>query len=436
MPRSLDAVEAAMSNSTKIRGDRWFAWFSANAQQWLLKHRVHSGKWEMHRVPREVQERNDADRYCRIYVKAKREKPAPRRSSSNGAISDDMTFRQLGDLWTTGRLASMFPRYVRQKKSADDDESRLRLYVYDHIGDTPIRDFAPPKGLELAERVMASLPGPSELSNATARHVAQTVHRVLGLAVYPLRILEVHPLPRGFMPRPANDKAKSYIYPDENAKLMCCKRVPLVERLFYGFLTREGARVGEIRALQLYELDLQHGWGHLDETKNGRPKDWPLSPGTLEALKRYRDRFMRFKEGAAHVFARGDGTLLDPYEIAENLRRYLRLARVERPQLYLKNRHRLQLRAHDLRASFVTVALANGRTESWVADRTGHLSSQMINRYKRWARGHAEQNLGDWVPLHEAIPELSDDNGVSAQHDDSDDADAEEDDASGAPESD
>jgi hypothetical protein len=56
-------------------------------------------------------------------------------------------------------------------------------------------------------------------------------------------------------------------------------------------------------------------------------------------------------------------------------------------------------------ASFV--ALANGKTESWVADRTGHMSSQMINRYKRWARGHQEQSLGDWVPLHLAIPELA-----------------------------
>jgi hypothetical protein len=60
-----------------------------------------------------------------------------------------------------------------------------------------------------------------------------------------------------------------------------------------------------------------------------------------------------------------------------------------------------------------TVALTNGKTESWVADRTGPLSSQMINRYKRWARGHQDRNLGDWVPLHLAIPELADSVGRS-----------------------
>jgi integrase len=311
-------------------------------------------------------------------------------------------------MWTSGKLATQFPRYIKMKKSADDDESRLRRYVYDHIGDVQIRDFAPPQGLELAERVMAALPPPSELSQASARHVAQTIHRVLGLAVYPLRILSLQPLPKGFLPRPANDKAKTYVYPDEDATLMRCCDVPLVERLFFGLLAREGARVGEVRGVQLYELDLEHGWGHLDETKNGRPKDWPLQPGTLEALKRYRDRFMPSRGPRAFVFAQADGTLLDPFTLAENLRDRIRRAGIARPQLYLRNENRLALRVHDLRASFVTVALANGKTESWVADRTGHLSSQMINRYKRWARGHQEQSLGDWVPLHVAIPELAD----------------------------
>jgi hypothetical protein len=49
------------------------------------------------------------------------------------------------------------------------------------------------------------------------------------------------------------------------------------------------------------------------------------------------------------------------------------------------------------------VALANGRSEAWVADRTGHRSSQMIARYKRTARTAAELSLGDWAPLDVAL---------------------------------
>jgi integrase len=63
----------------------------------------------------------------------------------------------------------------------------------------------------------------------------------------------------------------------------------------------------------------------------------------------------------------------------------------------------MALRAHDLRASFVTIALANGKTETWVADRTGHRSSQMIARYRRQARTAAELGLGAWTPLDAAI---------------------------------
>jgi len=76
---------------------------------------------------------------------------------------------------------------------------------------------------------------------------------------------------------------------------------------------------------------------------------------------------------------------------------------------------RQQIRAHDLRASFVTVALANGRSETWVADRTGHTSSVMLNRYRRLARSFQELSVGDFIPLDRAIPELSIGPGLATQ---------------------
>ena len=80
---------------------------------------------------------------------------------------------------------------------------------------------------------------------------------------------------------------------------------------------------------------------------------------------------------------------------------------MKRSQLFLSNQNRIMLRAHDFRASFVTVSLAQGRSEAWVMDRTGHMSSQMLQKYRRLVRGHQEQNLGTFVPLSDAIPELS-----------------------------
>ena len=93
----------------------------------------------------------------------------------------------------------------------------------------------------------------------------------------------------------------------------------------------------------------------------------------------------------------------DPLSLAEVLRARLVEAKVDRPELHTRNAHRIALQLHDLRASFVTVALANGRSESWVSDRAGHRSSQMLAKYKRSARTADELKLGDWTPLDVAL---------------------------------
>jgi hypothetical protein len=77
-----------------------------------------------------------------------------------------------------------------------------------------------------------------------------------------------------------------------------------------------------------------------------------------------------------------------------------------RPQLFERSDKRIPIRAHDLRATFVTVNLALGKNEAWITDRTGHQSSEMIYTYKRAARMHQELALGEFTPLHQAIPEL------------------------------
>jgi len=72
--------------------------------------------------------------------------------------------------------------------------------------------------------------------------------------------------------------------------------------------------------------------------------------------------------------------------MAGTLRDDLKAAGVTRSELFEHNEHRRQLRAHDLRGSFVTVALANGKSETWVTDRTGHTTSGQLMNYRRAAR--------------------------------------------------
>lgn len=99
-----------------------------------------------------------------------------------------------------------------------------------------------------------------------------------------------------------------------------------------------------------------------------------------------------------------DGVPLSVEHLAEQIRNDLRRVGISRTQLYEGCETRQRFRAHDLRATFVTIALATGKTETSVSDRTGHDGHSMIERYRRKAR---TWNLGELGRLSELIPELA-----------------------------
>src|SRR5204862_7470897 len=142
-------------------------------------------------------------------------------------------------------------------------------------------------------------------------------------------------------------------------------------RLLYGFLAREGLRMGEAMGLTWKDLDLVRGVITLDKNKTDDARAWALNPGVVRALTAWKERSTH-----AFVFADADG-ILDIDGIAERLRGDLKSAGQDRAELHEKGENRGRFRVHDLRGTFVTLSLANGRSETWVADRTGHTSSQM-----------------------------------------------------------
>lgn len=319
--------------------------------------------------------------------------------SSDSALDQGPTFKEFAGRWTSGELHDQYPDYVKVKRSVSDDIYRLNAHVYDVVGDVPLREFT----ARHAELVMRSLP--PDLAPASRRHVAQLISRVLRLAAYPAGILERSPIPLGFLPRPAGLKADAFLYPSEDRALLAHVGIPLVHRLFYGFLDREGPRTSEAGLLTWGDVDLERGTVTLDENKTDDPRAWVLGTDVARALRRWKELTAPNAAASSFVFAyRGEHVGVE--HLADTLRGHL--ARVEgiRPKLLENGPNRRRLRAHDLRATFVTLALATGKTETWVADRTGHKSSNMINRYRRAARTVAELNLGWLAPLDEAIPEL------------------------------
>lgn len=321
--------------------------------------------------------------------------------------SKKMTFREVGEAWTSGAIHRSFPDHVPIKATASDDGWRLEKHVYPHVEGVPIVTFT----LDHAQEVLRNLS--AKLAPASRRHVAQLMARILKLAAYPCRIITRSPLPPGFLPRLRGEKALEYLYPDEDAKLLACTEIPLVFRMAYGLLAREGMRTGELVRLTIGDFDLVRGAVKLDENKTDDPRAWALDPGVARALSLYREHF---RAGAAEDAPMLEGPIKRPTEgyryleadrLAGPLRRHLKQAKIDRPALFERSATRRPIRAHDLRATFVTLSLANGRTEAWIADRTGHKSSVMINRYRRAARKVDELGLGQLKPLDEAVPELA-----------------------------
>jgi hypothetical protein len=143
---------------------------------------------------------------------------------------------------------------------------------------------------------------------------------------------------------------------------------------------------------------LEVGIIHSDENKTKDPRAWTLSSDLVEALKRWKQLLGKVATPHRVVLLDARGTTVDAFEAARMLCDGLKTAGVDRHQLFESNEHRIALRAHDLRASFVTVNLSLEKTEAWITDRTGHKSSAMIYRYKRAARNHARLEPGRFRP--------------------------------------
>jgi integrase len=321
---------------------------------------------------------------------------------------DRVTFQEIGERWTSGELASTYPDHVKEKGTAAADRRRLERYVYPIVKGVTAVAFT----LEHAERIMGALPPERVRTAATRRHVAQLIHRILGLAVYPLKILAANPLPKGFAPKVGPQKAKGWLYPDEDRKLLSYVDVPLCRRFLYGFLHREGLRFGEATALDLGDIDRVRGVVKLDENKTDDPRAWALGPDVVRAII----ASIALREAAAGtplpnaapLFVNEAGErIVDDANHAKRFREDLTAAGVTREELHQHDKSRQRIRLHDTRASFVTLAMASGRNEAWVQDRTGHRSSYMINRYRRAFRMAEQLDLGWFAPLDEAIPELA-----------------------------
>lgn len=349
----------------------------------------------------------------KMAARASKESPLPVREAALARTFDDMV-----RLLLAGELQRRWPQHIRALRPSTVLTYTSKLDAICKIdvphggrrvpfGSIPLAEI----GRDQADAVLASM---TERGQSSGLQAGRILHRVMRLAVEPCRLIERFPFEKGWLPMQPTRPAFSYLFPAEEKLLMQCPLLPLEERLYFGFLAREGMRSEEAASLRWGHLDLLSGDVRLDFNKTDAPRTWMLGEDVAEALRHWRE----LCEKTSRPVGPQDLVFVLRHEAkdrSDRLRQALRLAGVTRSVLFERNARRRPLRLHDLRGTFVTLAMALGRTEDWITARTGHTTSLQLARYRRAAEHSSEHHLGWLCPLSVAFGAVASDARVGQE---------------------
>jgi len=320
-----------------------------------------------------------------------------------GPASGPSTFRDVAELWCSGQLAKDYPDHKllpeKSKEARDEDRSILSVFL-------PLLGYKPVATITLADIDAARRLIPKGAHPNTRRKYALKLRMVLRLAESPLRLIARAPAVD--IPRRKASNLFGFLYPQEEAQLLAQTKIPLLYRMIYGYLARNGCRIGETLQLTWDHVDLETGDIHIDKrwTKTQRARRWVLDTDVLEALEAWHRVSGSPKPGAL-VFPGRAGKRLTHGAVRKRFTTDLKLAGVTRKSILVGGDGIDPLRVHDLRASFVTLSLRAGRDLKWIMTRTGHETLGVLQVYDRLVQDANEHHLPRWfAPMAQAIPEL------------------------------
>lgn len=317
--------------------------------------------------------------------------------------SGPVTFRDVADLWTSGKARALYPDHVREKieRKRKNDAQMLSVFL-PALGHRAMADITD-QDIQVAKRAI-----PSALDPNTRIVYLKRLRSVFRLAAGPLNLITAVPKEADTLPLARKRSLFWFLYPEEEAQLLGCVKIPLVFRVLYGWLSRNGSRIGETLMLDHAHLDLDRGRVHLEAewTKTRRSRYWDLEPDVVAAMRIFRVLGGEPKPGT-RVFRAAYRETMSDVTVRERFKRDLLLAGVDRAELHRPSPGSKALRVHDLRGGFCTLARRRGMTANWIMDRSGHESLGQLEQYTRAARHADEQGLPKWwAPMDQAIPEL------------------------------
>lgn len=358
------------------------------------------------------------------------ERPGTKRSRQRKIIG--RTVKSLGETWTSGEL---FEEFGAVNGLRDDVASAqisgwsLAKHVYGvktrvasgpSFGDLVVADVT----TDDVAKIMAGHVGSAQ----TRLHTYQRLKRIFDLAEFPCRLRPDGSNPVKPYLRPPRDPEKHYnfLLPDEVLALLRCREIPLGRRVLYLLAAYSGLRKGSLYSLRWSSIDFAHGsvsvlkvkgyrrlnakQGKAAKSEGDESQGSPLyfiadPPCVMTVLKAWHEWCGRPKASERVI---RDLELDEKHDEATVLRDDLRLAGVKRSILFDESANVQQMRFHDLRATFCTWARRNGKSDAWIAERSGHRpSGKMIDRYTRQAQTLHDAKLEGFPDVTSAIPELA-----------------------------
>ena len=254
---------------------------------------------------------------------------------------------------------------MRQKRSWSTDESLLRNHVLPYIGRKRLDELQPADFLALQSRMLDCGRAP-----ATADRVLVLCRYVCNRAVK-WKTPGIKANPTADVPLlNVDNTVQRFLSKNDTARLLEALEKPkhASMRPIVLLLILTGARRGEVLNAQWQEFDLDRRLWRIPETKSGRPRNVPLSATAVEFLA-------KLKENATSDYVWPNPETGKPFvQMHYAWKRLCKDAGLP-----------ADLRMHDLRHSFASFLVNNGRTLYEVQHILGHHSSKVTQRYAHLA---------------------------------------------------
>jgi integrase len=283
-------------------------------------------------------------------------------------------------------------RERRGLTSVSDDRGRWSKWIQPELGDLDMATV-PPDELEsfvekIDKRVLAG-----DLSWKTAKNIWGLVTKAFDDAARSktraLRVRKDNPAKDVRGPDQGTKKSKQYLYPSEFLALVNNESVSLRWRRLVALHIYSYARAGEVEALHVDDVDLEHGTFHVHraidrdkgtekETKTNNPRRVPIEPNLMPLVKRLVAEAR--EQGRTHLV-----TMPEVHSLAPRLREYLKLSGVGRAELYADSATCKRMTWHDLRATGATWMAIRGDEPQRIMARCGHENMATTMGYVREA---------------------------------------------------